>query len=163
LLDKLVEGKVVQYALTIPEGLTFREILALVQAHPQLIRTLQGNQADAIVEQMDYLQDSPEGQFYPDTYHFPRGTTDADFFKRAWDMMQTVLEQEWEQRIPDLPYKTPYEALVMASVIEKETADPSERDRIAGVFVRRLQQGMKLQTDPTVIYALGDAYDGNIR
>lgn len=163
LLDKLVEGKVVQYALTIPEGLNFHEITGLVRVHPQLTRTLQGDDADALVAQMDYLQGSPEGQFYPDTYHFPRGTTDADFFKRAWGMMQKVLAEEWEQRSPDLPYHNSYEALIMASIIEKETGEPSERDRIAGVFVRRLQQGMKLQTDPTVIYALGSEYDGNIR
>lgn len=163
LLDKLVDGRVVQYALTIPEGLNFQEILGLVRVHPQLIRTLQGEEPEAIVKQMDYLQGSPEGQFYPDTYHFPRGTTDADFFKRAWTMMQKVLAEEWEQRQGGLPYRNSYEALIMASIIEKETAAPVERDRIAGVFVRRLQQGMKLQTDPTVIYALGSAYDGNIR
>lgn len=163
LLDKLVAGKVVQYALTIPEGLTFREIIDLVRQDPQLIQTLQSYKPDTIVQHMQYLQTNPEGQFYPDTYHFPRGTTDMDFFQRAFDLMQQVLEQEWQQRAADLPYKNSYEALVMASIIEKETADISERDRIAGVFVRRLQRGMKLQTDPTVIYAMGSAYDGNIR
>lgn len=163
LLDQLVEGRVVQYSLTIPEGLSFNEILGLVRTHPQLIQTLQGEGADAIVAQMDYLQTGPEGQFYPDTYNFPRGTTDAEFLERAFRMMQKVLTEEWELRVADLPYQTPYEALIMASIIEKETGDPTERDRIAGVFVRRLQLGMKLQTDPTVIYALGDAYDGNIR
>ncbi len=163
LLDKLVAGKVVQYALTIPEGLTFREITDLVRKHLHLIHTLQSYETDNIVQQMKYLQTNPEGQFYPDTYHFPRGTTDMDFFQRTFELMQQVLEQEWQQRAADLPYKNSYEALIMASIIEKETADVSERDRIAGVFVRRLQQGMKLQTDPTVIYAMGSAYAGNIR
>jgi len=163
LLDQLIAGRVVQYALTIPEGLMFREIISLVMAHPALIHKLQDTDPEAIVKQMDYLKTSPEGQFYPDTYHFPRGTTDLDFFRRAFDLMQQVLAEEWPQRQTGLPYSTPYEALIMASIIEKETADPTERDRIAGVFVRRLQRGMKLQTDPTVIYAMGSAYNGNIR
>ena len=163
LLDQLIAGRVVQYALTIPEGLTFRDIVGLVMAHPALIHTLQDNDPAVIAKQMDYLKTSPEGQFYPDTYHFPRGTTDIDFFRRAFDLMQQVLAEEWEQRQIGLPYTIAYEALIMASIIEKETAEPSERDRIAGVFVRRLQQGMKLQTDPTVIYAMGSAYNGNIR
>ena len=162
LLGKLVAGKVVQYALTIPEGLTFREIIGLIQQHPQLIHTLQNHEPDAIVQNMPYLQTNPEGQFYPDTYHFPRGTTDLEFFQRAFEMMQKVLAEEWQQRASDIPYKNPYEALIMASIIEKETADVTERDRIAGVFLRRLEQGMKLQTDPTVIYAMGSTYAGNI-
>ena len=132
-------------------------------AHSALIHTLVDTDPAVIATQMDYLKTSPEGQFYPDTYHFPRGTTDLDFFRRAFDLMQQVLAEEWQQRQTGLPYTTLYQALIMASIIENETADPSERDRIAGVFVRRLQQGMKLQTDPTVIYAMGSAYNGNIR
>ena len=163
LLDQLIAGKVVQYSLTIPEGRNFREIVALVREHTSLIHTLQDYETDHIVQNMPYLQTGPEGQFYPDTYHFPRGTTDMEFFERAYQMMQKVLAEEWEQRAADLPYNNAYEALIMASIIEKETAEPSERDQIAGVFVRRLRQGMRLQTDPTVIYALGTAYDGNIR
>jgi len=163
LLDQLIAGKVVQYSLTIPEGLNFREMVALVREHPSLIHTLPGYETDIIVANMPFLQVHPEGQFYPDTYHFPRGTTDVAFFERAYQMMQKVLAEEWEQRAADVPYTNAYEALIMASIIEKETGEPSERDQIAGVFVRRLQQGMRLQTDPTVIYALGTAYDGNIR
>ncbi len=163
LLDQLIAGKVIQYSLTIPEGLTFSEIFELVKQQPQLIHTLQDKVETAITQQMDYLQTGPEGQFFPDTYLFPRGTTDVQFYQRAYDTMQQVLAAEWQQRAADLPYKNEYEALIMASIVEKETAAVSERDRIAGVFVRRLEQGMKLQTDPTVIYAMGSAYNGNIR
>jgi UPF0755 protein len=163
LLDLLVSGKVIQYSLTIPEGLSFREITRLVRENQYLVQTFNTEDPDEIVRQMDYIDGSPEGLFYPDTYYFPRGTTDAAFYLRAWQFMQRILAEEWEQRAAGLPYNDPYEALTMASIIEKETGDPSERDRIAGVFVRRLQQGMRLQTDPTVIYAMGLAYDGNIR
>ena len=163
LLDKLVSGKVIQYSLTIPEGLTFREISGLVGQSEQLIHRLESNETEYIIQKLDFLETEPEGLFYPDTYYFPRGTTDLEFFTRSYQMMQQILEEEWELRALGLPYKNAYEALIMASIIEKETADPSERDRIAGVFVRRLQKGIKLQTDPTVIYALGNSFDGNIR
>ncbi|MEX2354058.1 MAG: endolytic transglycosylase MltG [Gammaproteobacteria bacterium] len=163
LLDQLISGRVIQYSLTIPEGLTFREIVKLVRDNPHLVHTFPDYEPDQIVAQMDYIEGSPEGLFYPDTYHFPRGTTDAAFFLRAWQYMQKVLSEEWAQRAVGLPYQSPYEALIMASIIEKETGDPSERDRIAGVFVRRLQLGMRLQTDPTVIYAMGLEFDGDIR
>lgn len=163
LLALLVSGKTIQYSLTIPEGLTFREITRLVKDNEYLLHTLPDDGPDQIVRHLDYIEGSPEGLFYPDTYYFPRGTTDAAFYLRAWQYMQRILAEEWQQRAVGLPYNTPYEALIMASIIEKETGDPSERDRIAGVFVRRLQQGMRLQTDPTVIYAMGLAFDGNIR
>ena len=163
LLDKLVAGRVIQYALTIPEGLTFKGIAALIRDNPHLIHTLPGYEPNDILPHLDYLKTHPEGMFYPDTYHFPRGTTDVEFLYRAYRYLQTVLEEEWQQRAFGLPYEDPYQALIMASIIEKETAAPSERATIAGVFVRRLQQGMKLQTDPTVIYAMGMEFDGNIR
>jgi UPF0755 protein len=162
LLDKLVAGKVIQYSLTIPEGLTFKEMSDLVTGSQDLVHTLDSTEPEQIIQQLEFLKSHPEGLFYPDTYHFPRGTTDLEFFHRAYQTMQQTLEQEWQQRALGLPYTTPYEALIMASIIEKETAEPSERDRIAGVFVRRLQKGMKLQTDPTVIYAMADSYEGNI-
>ena len=163
LLRKMVEGRVIQYALTIPEGRNFAEIVTLVRNHPQLEQTLPEVEPAALAGHLPYLDKPPEGMFYPDTYHFPRGTTDREFFHRAYLHMQQVLKEEWDARDLDLPYENPYEALIMASIIEKETAVPAERDRIAGVFVRRLQSGMKLQTDPTVIYGLGEAFDGNLR
>ena len=104
-----------------------------------------------------------EGRFFPDTYYFPAETTDVDFLRRAFKQMESVLYDEWDKRMKGVPYRLPYEALIMASLIEKETAVPDERKKIAGVFVRRLEQNMKLQTDPTVIYALGENYDGDIR
>jgi UPF0755 protein len=105
----------------------------------------------------------PEGRFFPDTYHFQRGMTDVAFLQRAYATMERRLQHEWDQRQPDLPYASPYEALIMASIVEKETAVAAERPEVAGVFVRRLQRGMPLQTDPTVIYGLGEDFDGNLR
>src|SRR5690606_17046882 len=103
-----------------------------------------------------------EGLFFPDSYLYTKGISDADILRQAYQRMQQVLQQEWEKRDENLPYKTPYEALIMASIIEKETGVPEERSAIAGVFVRRLGMGMRLQTDPTVIYGLGNSYRGNI-
>jgi UPF0755 protein len=110
-----------------------------------------------------YPDIAAEGQFFPDTYHFPAGTTDIEFLRRANQMLLQVLNEEWQQRTANLPYQTSYDALIMASIIEKETGRADEREKIAGVFVLRLKQDMKLQTDPTVIYAMGTAYNGNIR
>jgi UPF0755 protein len=163
LLDRIVSGKVIQYSLTIPEGLSFLEILQLVRDNEFLIPTLDSYDTDTLTSNLNFLEGHPEGMFYPDTYHFPRGTTDIEFLHRAFLMMQTVLDEEWQHRDIGLPYNDHYEALIMASIIEKETAEPSERGHIAGVFVRRLQKGMKLQTDPTVIYAMAGSYEGNIR
>jgi UPF0755 protein len=162
LLDQFVAGKVKQHALTLIEGWSFAQLLnavknnQILQQSPDLI---DGHRAMAILQNPEF---SPEGQFFPDTYHFPRGTTDIQFLQRVYDKMQLVLAEEWEQRSGNLPYQSPYEALVMASLIEKETALPEERGDVAGVFVRRLQRGMKLQTDPTVIYAMGDQYGGKL-
>lgn len=163
LLERLIQGKVIQYSLTLPEGITFRQILMLIKQHEQLEKTLHEYTPESVMAAIDKPGMEPEGRFYPDTYHFPRDTTDVEFLRRAWHTMETILAGEWPARDTGLPYETPYEALIMASIIEKETAVPEERGRIAGVFVRRLQKGMKLQTDPTVIYALGRDFDGNIR
>lgn len=163
LLDKIVSGKVIQYSLTIPEGLKFTEILDLVRTSEYLIHTIEDYSETMVIRLMPYLLGPPEGMFYPDTYHFPRGTSDLAFLQRAYNLMQQILDEEWQARAMGLPYEDKYEALIMASIIEKETAEPSERQQIGGVFVRRLQKGMKLQTDPTVIYAMGEDYDGNIR
>ncbi len=163
LLNILISGQAIQYGLTIPEGLNFRELMALVRKHPKLEQTLTGLDDAGIMEKLGYGGEHPEGRFYPDTYHFPTRTTDVSFLQRAYRKMEQELEDAWQQRVDGLPLKTPYEALILASLVEKETGDPAERPQIAGVFVRRLQQNMLLQTDPTVIYALGEAYDGNIR
>lgn len=164
LLEILTSARVVQHALTIIEGWTFKQLMAAVRRHPSLRQTLEGiEEEDRIMRKLGLAESSPEGRFYPDTYHFPKGTTDAEFLLRAYRRMQEVLQAAWEKRDENLPLKTPEEALILASIIEKETGIPAERRRIAGVFIRRLQKGMRLQTDPTVIYGLGDAYDGNIR
>ncbi len=163
LLRQFVEGKVVQYALSIIEGWSFQNMMNVVSHNKKLVHTLTDTTAETVMTAIGFPDLHPEGRFYPDTYHFPSGTTDVDFLRRAYSKMSQVLEKEWSERETDLPYKTPDEALVMASIIEKETAVAEERAAIAGVFVRRLQKGMKLQTDPTVIYAMGASYDGNIR
>ena len=126
-------------------------------------KTLDYSDLDNLLVQLGYPKQHPEGLFFPDTYHFPRATTDKEFLQRAYQRLQTVLEEEWQQRAENLPYQSAYEALIMASIIEKETGLASERETIAGVFVRRLNKKMKLQTDPTVIYAMGQQFDGNIR
>lgn len=166
LLEQIISGRVVQHALTIVEGWTYRDLLRAIREHPELEQTLTpeiADEPDALIQALGFPYSHPEGMFLPDTYHFPSGTTDVEFLKRAHRSMQNVLADEWSERSDDLPYDTSYEAMIMASIIEKETAVPSERNEIAGVFVRRLGKGMKLQTDPTVIYGLGADYDGNIR
>lgn len=163
LLDILVAGKVRQYSLTIPEGLTFRQILDIVRSEERLIQTLDGLNPKMIMARLGYSGYFPEGRIHPDTYLFPAGTRDADFLLRAIRTQERILGDEWRDREPGLPYASPYQALIMASIIEKETAVPEERSKIAGVFVRRLRKNMKLQTDPTVIYAMAERFDGNIR
>ena len=163
LLDKFVSGNVAQYALTVVEGWTFKEMLQAIHRHNKLRHTLKDKNADEIMAQLGQMGEHPEGRFMPETYHFPAGTTDLDFLKRAYGEMENYLQSAWQKREQGLPYKTPYDALIMASIIEKETAVPAERPEIAGVFVRRLQKNMRLQTDPTVIYGMGERFDGNIR
>lgn len=163
ILDKMEAGEVVQYALTIVEGWNFRELLQAVSQHPKLQHTLSGLSGAQIMQLLGAPGQHPEGRFLPETYHFSAGLTDLDFLKRAYEAMTAVLEREWQQRAEGLPYESSYEALIMASIIEKETGVPEERPQIAGVFVRRLERNMRLQTDPTVIYGLGETFDGDIR
>ena len=163
LLDLLVSGKVVQYPLTIIEGWTFRQLRAAVREHPALRQTLAGLDDATVMAVLGRPGEHPEGRFFPDTYLFPRGTTDVEFLGRAYRRMSTALDEAWRQRSSGLPLKDPYQALVLASIVEKESGVAAERPQIAGVFVRRLQKGMKLQADPTVIYGLGDGFDGNLR
>jgi UPF0755 protein len=163
LLQILTSARVVQHALTIIEGWTFRQMIAAVGHHEALTHTLEGLDEEQIMQRLGLEGVHPEGRFYPDTYHFPKGTTDAEFLLRAYRRMESTLQAAWEKRDKDLPLDSPYEALILASIIEKETGIPQERGMIAGVFIRRLKKGMRLQTDPTVIYGMGDSYDGNIR
>ena len=161
LLDKLVAGEVIVHRVVILEGWTLRQALATLQGHPMVNATIdpvQPEQIQAVLGTDIY----PEGMIFPDTYNFNRGTTDRELLQRAYEVMQNVLAEEWQGRDVGLPYASSYEALIMASIIEKETALAAEREQIAGVFVRRLQRGMRLQTDPTVIYGLGDDYDGDL-
>ncbi len=162
LLELLVSGKVIQYKVTFPEGINLQQALALLASQDQLVLSLEGRD-DPRLQELVEPYTHPEGLFFPDTYLFPRDTTDMQLLQRAHEKMVAVLEQEWLEREADLPYKTPYEALIMASIIERETSLPEEREQIAGVFVRRLQAGMRLQTDPTVIYGAGEEFDGNLR
>lgn len=163
LLDLLVSGRTIQYSLTLVEGWSFEQVMAAVAEHPQLVQTLDSNEGEAVMAALGAPEAHPEGWFYPDTYLFPRGTTDLEFLRRAYGLMQQRLIQEWDARSQGLPFENPYEALIMASIVEKETAVPDERSLIAAVFIGRLKRGMRLQTDPTVIYGMGDRYKGNIR
>lgn len=163
MLDQIVSGAVFQHTLTVVEGWTFAQLFEAVRGHEAIIHTLGEPTPDRLMAELGYPGQHPEGRFLPDTYHFPRGVTDVAFLRRAHQMMETRLAEEWAQREPGLPLKSPYEALILASIVEKETGLPAERAEIAGVFVRRLQLGMRLQTDPTVIYGLGLGFDGNLR
>ena len=163
LLRQLSEGKVLQHGITLIEGETFKQMMARLRLDPVLEHTLVSDQPEDVMREIGYPGLHPEGRFLPETYYFPRGTTDVDLLRRAYLDMENFLQQAWPERDEGLPFETPYEALILASIVEKETAVPEERPRIAGVFVRRLDKGMKLQTDPTVIYGMGDSYDGDIR
>ena len=162
LLDMLVAGRVMEHSLTLVEGWTFRRVMEAVQSDPDLRHTLAESRPEYVMDALGRAGTFAEGRFFPDTYRFPAGTTDVEFLKRAFRSMNQVLSEEWEHRDMGLPYRSSYQALILASMVEKETAVPSERPRIAGVFVRRLERGMKLQSDPTVIYALGAEFDGDI-
>lgn len=163
LLEAFTSGAVIQHALSIIEGQTFREVLETVRRSSTLQHTLDTAEPAAVMARLGYQAMHPEGRFLPDTYHFPSGTTDVAFLQRAYRAMEERLMAAWEKRAQGLPLATPYEALILASIVEKETALAAERPLIAGVFVQRLRKGMRLQTDPTVIYGMGDAFDGNIR
>lgn len=163
LLEQFINGKEVQYSMTLIEGWNYRQVFAAIRENPDLTHILESLSTEEVMIKVGLEGTHPEGQFYPDTYYFPKGTTDIEFLIRANRRLQTVLNEEWENKSEPLPYTSPYQALIMASIIEKETAVADERDEIAGVFVRRLNTNMKLQTDPTVIYAIGEKFDGDIR
>ncbi|WP_434772151.1 endolytic transglycosylase MltG [Pseudomonas entomophila] len=155
-------GDVVQYNLTIVEGWTFRQVRAAIARHDKLEQTLTNVSDEAVMERLGHPGVFPEGRFFPDTYRFVRGMSDVELLQQAYMRLEEVLAREWAERATDLPYRDPYQALIMASLVEKETGVPQERGQIAGVFVRRLRLGMMLQTDPTVIYGMGERYNGKI-
>lgn len=163
LLDMMVAGRVMMHSVTVPEGWTYQQALSAVQAHPAITVELKGVPADEVRARVGFDPVSPEGLFFPDTYLFQRGATDLEVARQAYQRMQDELAAAWRDRTADLPLASPYEALVLASLIEKETGVPDERPLIGGVFINRLRLGMRLQTDPTVIYGLGESFDGNLR
>jgi peptidoglycan lytic transglycosylase G len=162
LLGLLTTGAVIQYQVTLPEGITLGAAIARLAEHAMLQQSVSGPQDEQIKALFPQYQ-NPEGLIFPDSYSFEKGAADIQVLQRAKHRMQEVLAREWAARDSGLPYETAYEALVMASIIERETGQASERQQIAGVFVRRLQKGMRLQTDPTVIYGLGAGFDGNLK
>lgn len=163
LLDKLARGDVVLLEMLFVEGTTFRQWLAQLAQQPQVRQTLAGKSEAEIRAAVGTGTEPPEGWFFPDTYRFAPGVTDVDILKRAHAAMKRRLADAWASREPSLPLKSPYEALILASIVEKETGAAAERPVIASVFVNRLRRGMRLQTDPTVIYGMGETFDGNIR
>jgi UPF0755 protein len=162
LLDNMVAGKVVQHGIVLIEGHTFRQVLEAIQRSPVVTSELKDLSDEEIMAALGHEGEHPEGRFYPETYYVSRGVTDIELLTRAYDEMEKVLQQEWQQREQGLPLKTPYEALILASIVEKESAIAEERPLIAGLFTNRLRKKMRLQTDPTVIYGI-ENYDGNIR
>ncbi|MQA37140.1 endolytic transglycosylase MltG [Rugamonas aquatica] len=163
LIDQLVRGEFAQEQLTIIEGWTFRQMRAAIAAHKGLKHDTVALSDKEVMSAIGSEYKLPEGMFFPDTYLFAKGASDLQIYKQAHAMLLSRLNEAWDKRDPALPYKTPYEALTMASIVEKETGQKSERGMIAGVFVNRLKLGMLLQTDPTVIYGMGNRYDGKIR
>lgn len=162
LLRKMAAGEVVQHRFTIVDGWTFRQLRLALAADGGLVQTLPGASDEDIARRVGITDGRPEGWFLPETYAWVKGESDFDVLSRAHTAMQKALDKVWAVRSPDVKLATPYQALVLASIVEKETAQPNERPLIAGVFLRRLKVGMRLQTDPTVIYGLGESYDGNI-
>jgi UPF0755 protein len=163
ILRQLEEGRVVLETLTVIEGWTFADMRRALEAHPGVKATLKGRDVAALMESIGHAGEHPEGRFYPDTYRFAAGTTDRELLSLAYRKMAEALDAAWQSRAADLPINDAYQALTLASIVEKETGLASERPRIAGVFVTRLRKHMRLQTDPSVIYGLGTAYDGDIR
>lgn len=163
LLKKLNDGDVVTISITFVEGTTFAEMREHLERSNEIQITLKGLSNADVLKKIGATEPSPEGLFFPDTYRFSAGTTDLELLKKSYRMMQQKLALAWEQRDAGLPYKGPYEALTMASIIEKETGKADERALIGSVFTNRLKIPMRLQTDPTVIYGMGQRFDGNIR
>lgn len=162
LLEKLTRGDVTQAEIVLLEGWTFRQMRAALDAHAHVRHDTAGLTERQIMEKLG-AEGTAEGRFFPDTYLFAKGSSDLEVLKRSYRQMEKLLLTEWEQRQANLPYASPYEALIMASIVEKETGQSQDRAQIASVFINRLKKGMLLQTDPTVIYGLGERFDGNLR
>jgi len=163
ILAQLEKGDVVLESLTVVEGATFRDFRRALETHVRVKSTLRGRSDAAVMAALGRGGEHPEGRFFPDTYRFADGTTDREILQLAYRQMAAELEAAWAARRPELPVTTPYEALILASIVEKETALPAERPMVAGVYTTRLRKRMRLQSDPTVIYGIGDSYDGDIR
>ena len=163
LLEKLTRGDVTQAEVRLIEGWTFAQVRAALDASPDLRHETAGLDEAQILAKLEVREEHPEGLFFPDTYLFAKGSSDLAVLRRAYLAMQRHLAEEWKAREAELPYRSPYEALIMASIIEKETGRAEERDLIGGVLVNRLRIGMRLQVDPTIIYGLGTDFDGNLK
>lgn len=163
LVDQLVRGEFAQEALAIIEGWTFRQMRQAIDGNPALKHDTATLSDKELLAKITSEYKAPEGLFFPDTYLFAKGASDMQVYRQAHALLLKRLDEAWSKRAPGLPFKTPYEALIMASIVEKETGQKSERNMIAAVFVNRLRRGMLLQTDPTVIYGMGEAFQGNIR
>jgi UPF0755 protein len=163
LLAKLRSGDVLRERLTVVEGSTFLDMRAVLAATPELRQDSAAMTPAQLLQAIGATESHPEGLFAPDTYVFDPGSSDLDIWRQAYRAQMAALQDAWDTRAGDLPYRSPYEALIMASIIEKETGQAAERSLIGGVFVNRLRRGMLLQTDPTIIYGLGDRFDGNLR
>jgi len=162
LLRQLVDGRVSLHSLTILEGWTVHELLAALAGHAAIAQTLEAGSPEQLARDLELDYPHAEGWFFPDTYRFPRGTTDVELLRVAHDLMKQKLADAWATRAIGTGLANPYEALILASIVERESALASERPQVAGVFIRRLERGMRLQTDPTVIYGLGAEFDGNL-
>lgn len=160
ILDSLVNGETIQYRLTIVEGKKFQDFYQQLLNHPKIERTIE--EISEIKSRLEINQESLEGLFLPETYTFTAGTHDIDIVRQSYHLLRDFLDQEWPRRSESTLVTSPYEALILASIVEKETSVEEERARIAGVFISRLKINMPLQTDPTVIYGLGDSFDGNL-
>lgn len=163
LLAKLTQGDVTQTAVTIVEGTTFAEVRRALRESPDVRHDVADLPDAELLKRLGASEPSGEGLLFPDTYFLATGSSDLALLRRAYQALHARLDAAWERRAPDLPFATPYDALILASIVEKETANPSDRPLIASVFVNRLKRGMRLQTDPTVIYGMGARFDGNLR